>query len=128
MNSIATATCIIVALLCWTWLRTRGQALEVAAEAKRLEEQSAVLKAQADLTRDMAERGYVQVPVIKELVSEANTVEDDEEWEDDAETFSERRSWQLAWVPKEQMETMLAAAINPDAGDADLLEAALRPT
>lgn len=128
MTSLALAICIVVAILCWTWLRTKGQVLEHAAEAKRLDAHNAQLGLEADLMRDMAAKGYVQVPVIKELVSEANSVEDEEDWEDDAETFSERRSWQLAWVPKEQMETMLAAAINPDAGDPDLLEAALRPT
>jgi len=130
MNAIATTICIVIATLCWTWLRTRAQSFETDVESKRIDAQTASVRSQADLMRDMANLGYVQVPVIRELVTEAGTADpDDEEWEDsmDGDKFSERRTWQLAWVPKDQMELMLAVAVNPDAGNADLLEAALRP-
>jgi hypothetical protein len=131
MNAIATTICIVVAILCWTWLRTKGQALEASAESKRLDERLVSAKTQADLVRDMADRGYAQVPVICEAVSEAGPSEADEDDFDDTEVgeaFSEHRTWQLAWVPKDQIELMMATAVNPDAGNADLLEAALRPT
>lgn len=131
MNATSTALCIVVGLLCWTWIRTRAQAHDVSSEAQRLAAEAASAKLKADLVRDMAELGYVQVPVLKEHNQESSTATgDDEEWEDEVEeTVSDQRSWQLAWVPKDQVEVMVMAAVTDTRGDAqDILEAALRPT
>lgn len=131
MNTTSTALCIVVGLLCWTWLRTRSQAHDVTSEAQRLSNEASLLKMRADLARDMADRGYVQVPVIKEHNQEGSTGDsDNEDWEDDSEaTYVDQRSWQLAWVPKDQVEVMVMAAVTDTTSDAqDILEAALRPT
>jgi hypothetical protein len=75
--------------------------------------------------REMAEKGYVQVPVLMSWIQEADDKSTDEGTK---ENVRDARHWQLAWVHKDSAADILAATDCVVHGDAELLEEALRST
>lgn len=128
MTAISTAACIIVALLCWAWIRVKDNEATAADNVW----QHKVRERELLLTKELAQLGYVQVPVIQETTLRERhddlNLDDDELDADTTIGFLERRQWQLAWVPKDTVGQLLSV-LDPDSdNDNQLLEDALRPT
>jgi hypothetical protein len=121
MNA-ATAISLILSVLfiCITWYNIVARKLERDEHAERCA--SDMQKQQ--LVRDMADKGYLQVPVPCRHLQES--INDDDGYDEDTSRVTDDRTWQLAWTHKEQAELLLA--FNTDAEDSPLIEEALRPS
>lgn len=123
MNSVTGITLtLIVLIVCITVYNLYSAKLQRELGEKDLTEKDK----ERQLVRDMAGFGYVQVPVLKSHCQEA--FNDKDNYGDGEDRVTNERSWQLAWVPKDQAEMMLLVAGVDNEDAADLIQEALRPT
>jgi hypothetical protein len=122
MNTESGLTLVIsLLIICVTLYHLRHRRFEREEHSERVNDSISARQ----LSRDMADKGYVQVPVPLQHFQETTA---DGDWEN-ADTVTNDRKWTLAWVPADKLETVLATFHIEDENEIDdLLQAALRPT
>lgn len=124
MNIAANASAVLVVLiLCVTIYSCWARRFKRQEFTEKMTRGDAEATAQRAHERYMVDRGFVQVPFpAKEHLDSVISSEDDDE------RLNWGQSWQLAWIPKEQVELALTM-LGRDTDDAeDVLQEALRTT